>query len=95
MTNPEHQRRGLEVRTVAAATRFMERSTLDFGLFACDPPLPRFYARSGGWPVVPDVVLIGSRDDGALRSDVLGKVVLMRMFSAKRGRCIAAARHDD
>jgi hypothetical protein len=61
----------------------MECSNLDIGLFSCDPPLASFYARAGGWPVVEDVVLIGSRHEDALRSDTLGKVVLMRLFSAK------------
>lgn len=88
MTDPDRQRRGLGSRTVAAATRCMERSTLDIGIFTCDPPLARFYAQAGSWPVAPDVILIGSKNEAALRSDTLGKVVLMRLFSQK---AIAAA----
>jgi hypothetical protein len=83
MTDPAHQRRGLGSATVAAATRWMERSDLDVGVFTCDPPLAGFYAKAGAWPVVADVVLVGSRQHGALRSDVLEKVVLMRLLSGK------------
>ncbi|WGS45362.1 GNAT family N-acetyltransferase [Burkholderia sp. JSH-S8] len=88
MTDPAWQGRGLGLRTVAAATRCMERSNLDIGIFTCDPHLVRFYAQAGKWEVARNVVVIGSRDEGALRSDTLGKVVLMRLFSA---RAIAAA----
>jgi hypothetical protein len=52
-------------------------------LLSVGPRLASFYARAGAWRGVPDVVLIGSRDVHALRSDSLGKVVLMRLFSAK------------
>ncbi|AZE11129.1 hypothetical protein C4K10_2849 [Pseudomonas chlororaphis subsp. aureofaciens] len=83
MTDPDCQGQGLGLRTVAAATRCMEHSHLDIGVFTCDPPLARFYARAGGWTIAPDVVLTGNRHDGALRSDTLGKVVLLRLFSAK------------
>ncbi|WP_210250656.1 hypothetical protein [Mesorhizobium sp. SARCC-RB16n] len=61
----------------------MEHSGIDFGVFTCDPPLAGFYSRVGAWPIVPDAVLVGSRATGALRSDTLGKVVLMRLFSPK------------
>ncbi|WDH25788.1 GNAT family N-acetyltransferase [Pseudomonas chlororaphis] len=88
MTDPACQGQGLGLRTVAAATRCMEHSNLDIGVFTCDPPLARFYARAGGWPIAPDVVLIGNRHEMALRSDTLGKVVLLRLFSPK---AIAAA----
>lgn len=82
-TDRDYQGRGFGLRTVAAATGWLERSNKDFGIFTCDPRLARFYARAGAWPVVPDVVLIGSRDEGALCSVSLQKVVLMRLFSAK------------
>ncbi|MCG7508632.1 GNAT family N-acetyltransferase [Mesorhizobium retamae] len=83
MTDPGRQRQGLGLRVVSAATRCLERSSLDIGVFTCDPPLVRFYAQAGCWPIAPNVVLIGSRHPGALRSDALGKVVLMRLFSLK------------
>jgi GNAT superfamily N-acetyltransferase len=82
-TDPDYQGRGLGSRTVGAATHYIEHSTTDIGIFTCDPPLASFYARAGAWPVVPDVILIGSRHDGALSSVSLQKVVLMRLFSAQ------------
>jgi GNAT superfamily N-acetyltransferase len=93
MTDPQYQGRGLGLRAVAAATRCLARSNLDIGLFTCDPPLARFYERAGQWPVVSNVVLMGSHDDAALRSDVLGKVVLMRLLSAK-ARAAASGLQD-
>jgi len=87
-TDKAYQGRGFGLRTVAAATKWIEQSKADFGIFTCDPPLARFYALAGDWPVVADVTLIGSRDEGALCSASLQKVVLMRLFSAK---AIAAA----
>jgi predicted N-acetyltransferase YhbS len=82
-TDPDYQGRGLGTRVVAAATRSIEHSTIDIGIFTCDPPLAAFYARAGAWPIARDVILIGSAHDGALSSAALGKVVLMRLFSAK------------
>src|SRR5262245_25943816 len=91
-TDPEYQGRGFGSRIVGAATRYIEQSTIDFGVFTCDPPLARFYARAGAWPVAVDVVLIGSHDDGALTSMALQKVVLMRLFSAKAQAAAAQLR---
>lgn len=92
-TDLNFQARGFGLRTVAAATRWIEQSPVDFGVFTCDPPLAHFYARAGAWPVVKDVVLIGSRADGALRSDLLGKAVLMRLFSAKARAAASTLSH--
>lgn len=82
-TDPAHRRAGLGARTVSAATQWMAASGLDIGVFTCDPPLARFYARAGDWPTAAHVTLIGSRAAGAPRSDTLNKVVLMRLFTAK------------
>ena len=82
-TDPDYQRRGFGSRIVGAATRYIEQSTVDIGLFTCDPPLAGFYARAGAWPVIPNVVVVGSNHDGALNSVSLQKVVLMRLFSTK------------
>ena len=92
-TDPDYQGRGLGLRTVAAATRYIEHSTTDIGIFTCDPPLAGFYARAGAWPVAPDVILIGSHHEGALSSMSLRKVVLMRLFSAKAQAAAAQLRH--
>lgn len=83
VTDPVFRGRGFGIRTVSAATRWIERSGADFGIFTCDPPLTRFYAQAGGWPVARDVVLVGGRSEAALRSDTLGKVVLMRFLTGK------------
>lgn len=90
MTDPAHQGRGLGLRTVAAASRFMKRSNLDFGIFTCDPPLAGFYAQAGEWQIMPNVVLVGGHHEDALRSDSLKKVVLMRLFSDKAVAAAAA-----
>jgi GNAT superfamily N-acetyltransferase len=89
-TDRAYQRRGLGARTVAAATRCIEDSDTDIGIFTCDPPLAYFYERAGGWPIAPDVVLIGSSHPDALNSARLGKAVLMRLLST-RARTMAAA----
>ncbi|MDW5418155.1 GNAT family N-acetyltransferase [Iodobacter sp. CM08] len=79
-TDPTYQRQGLSRLVVNAATRWIENSLIDIGLFTCDPPLAMFYAKAG-WPTVLDVALIGSQDAGALSSKELGKVVLLRLLS--------------
>src|SRR5918994_615122 len=71
-TDPDFQRRGLATRVVAAATRGIELSDADFGMFTCAPHLAPLYARAGGWTVAPDAVLLGSRDAEALTSTSLG-----------------------
>lgn len=92
-TDPDYQGRGLGLRTVAAATRWIEQSDTDFGIFTCKPSLAYFYERAGAWPVVPDVALIGSRDEGALSSESLQVAVLMRLFSAKARTYESMLRH--
>ncbi|MFB0844775.1 GNAT family N-acetyltransferase [Paenibacillus oleatilyticus] len=83
-TDPEYHGQGLGLRTVAAATQWIEKqSDIDFGIFTCEPFLAYFYNRAGAWTIVPDVVLIGSGDEGALSSESLDVVVLMRLFSEK------------
>jgi predicted N-acetyltransferase YhbS len=81
VTDPRVRGRGFGLGVVRDATRWMERSGAHLGIFTCDPPLAGFYERAGAWPVAPDVVLVGNRSDDALRSDTLGKVVLMRLFT--------------
>ncbi|WP_090514317.1 GNAT family N-acetyltransferase [Paenibacillus sp. cl6col] len=82
-TDPDYRGLGYGLKTVTAATRWMEQSGVDLGIFTCHPALADFYHRAGSWPAVPDVSLIGSRDEGALTSDSLQVAVLMRLFSAK------------
>ena len=92
-TDKEFWGRGFGSRTVAAATRWIERGGMDFGIFSCDPPLGSFYERAGSWAVVSDVVLLGSAHEGALSSAYLDKIVLMRLFSQKALSCEARLRN--
>lgn len=56
---------------------------IDVGIFTCHPDLAVFYKKAGDWEISPDVKLIGSHDVGALSSEDLNVVILMRLFSAK------------
>ncbi|MEN9659206.1 MAG: hypothetical protein RL571_2671 [Pseudomonadota bacterium] len=78
-TDPAYQRQGLSRLVVNAATRCIENSQADIGLFTCDPSLALFYAKAG-WPAALGVELIGSQDVGALSSKELGKVVVLRLL---------------
>jgi ribosomal protein S18 acetylase RimI-like enzyme len=82
-TDPDYQGRGFGSRVVTAATRAIEHSTVDFGVFTCDAPLVPFYTRAGAWQAAPEVELIGSQHAGALTSRGLRKAVLIRLFSEK------------
>jgi len=92
-TDPAYRRHGLGSLVVAAATRSILDSTVDLGLFTCDPPLTPFYERAGGWQVVPDVVLLGNQRPDALTSVGLGKAVLMRLVSDRAQRMALALEH--
>lgn len=93
-TDPEYRGYGFGLRTVAAATQWIEKQRdIDFGIFTCKPSLASFYNRAGAWPVLPDVVLIGSQDEGALSSESLDVIVLMRLFSEKSRDYESILRH--
>ncbi|OIK12440.1 GNAT family N-acetyltransferase [Bacillus sp. MUM 116] len=93
-TDPDYHGQGLGLRTVTAATQWIEKqSNIDFGIFTCKPPLASFYNRAGAWPIVPDVVLIGNRAEGALSSESLDVVVLMLLFSEKAKAYESILRH--
>lgn len=94
-TDPKYRGQGLGLRTVAAATKWIEKQRdIDFGIFTCRPSLASFYNQSGSWPVVPDVVLIGNMNEGALSSESLNLVVLMRLFSEKAKANESTLRHS-
>lgn len=93
-TDPNYQGQGLGLSTVSAATKWIEQSDADFGIFTCEPSLATFYKRAGAWPIVPSVTLIGSREEGALSSETLQVVVLMRLFSAKAHAYESKLRHS-
>lgn len=92
-TDPDWQRQGLGSQVVSAATRYIEASGADLGLFTCAPPLAAFYRQAGSWPVRPDLVLVGSLHPAALSSTLLGTVVLLRLFSAKARAASAEFSH--
>ena len=94
-TDPKYQGQGLGLRTVAAATKWIEKQRdIDFGIFTCQPTLASFYNHSGSWPVVQDVVLIGNMNEGALSSESLDVVVLMRLLSEKAKTYESTLRHS-
>ncbi|MES1053120.1 GNAT family N-acetyltransferase [Bacillus thuringiensis] len=83
-TDPDYRGQGIGLQTVATATQWIrEQSDIDFGIFTCEPSLADFYKRAGAWSVVPDITLIGSKDEKALSSEHIRVVVLMRLFSEK------------
>ncbi|WP_137937894.1 GNAT family N-acetyltransferase [Chitinivorax sp. B] len=88
-TDPAFQQQGLGRLTVQAATRCIEYSHADLGLFTCDPPLAAFYEKAG-WPSVQGIEVLGSLEAGALSSTTLGKAVLLRLLSP-HARAHAAA----
>lgn len=93
-TDPAYRGQGLGLRTVSAATQWIEKqSDIDFGIFTCEPSLAIFYNRAGAWSVVSDVALIGSRDEDALSSQSLDVVVLMRLLSEKAKAYEPSLRH--
>ena len=67
--DPVYQRRGLGSRVIAAATRYVEHSTIDIGIFTRDPVLQPLHERAGAWNDTPGVVLVGGFYEGALSSD--------------------------
>lgn len=93
-TDPDYHGQGLGLHTVTAATEWIEKqSDIDFGIFTCKPSLAPFYNRAGSWPVIPDVVLIGRKDEDALSSVSLEVVVLMLLFSKKAKSHKSMLRH--
>jgi len=91
-TDPDYQRRGLATLIVAAATSHLAHSGIDIGIFTCAPALVPLYQQAGGWQPAPAVVLIGSADPGALTSESLGVVVLLRLCSAQARAASATLR---
>jgi hypothetical protein len=92
-TDPDLLRLGLGGRVVSADRQHFAHSGVDLGVFTCAPQLAPFYAAAGGWPVAPDVTLIGSAADGALSSAALGVVVLLRLYSQRAQTAAATLLH--
>lgn len=83
-TAPRYRGQGFGLRTVAAATNWVEQQKhFDFGIFTCHPSLASFYKQGGGWEIAPNMILVGNDQPGAISSIDLDVVVLIRFFSKK------------
>ncbi|RIK38313.1 MAG: GNAT family N-acetyltransferase, partial [Chloroflexi bacterium] len=92
-TDPAEQRRGYAQRVVRAASAYIADSGVDLGIFTCAPHLVAFYQEAGGWQPAPAVSLIGNSAPGALASNTLGVVVLLRLFSPRARAAADALSH--
>lgn len=89
-TRPEMRGRGLGERVVAAASNWLRAcGRYDIAAFSCDAELLPFYRRAAEWEAA-DVVLIANNEESALRSDALGKVVVLELLS-ERARAAEAS----
>lgn len=87
-THPAMRGRGLGARAVKAASDWLrDCGRYDIAAFSCDAGLLPFYRAAAGWEAA-DVVLLANGDENALRSDMLGKAVVLELLS---GRAQAAA----
>lgn len=83
-THPDYRGCGVGSTVVSAATEpLTAQADIDFGIFTCHPDLAVFYQAAGDWQISSDIILIASHDAGALSSESLNVVVLMRLFSEK------------
>ena len=80
VTAPKFRRRGFGRLVFEDATKYMEQERADIGVFTCDEALQRFYECSG-WSVSTRAPLIGGTRKKPFRSDELGKVTLLNLFS--------------
>ena len=82
-TQPEMRGRGLGERVVAAASDWLRAcGRYDIAAFTCDAGLLPFYRRAAGWEAA-DLVLVANDEESALRSDALGKVVVLELLSGR------------
>ncbi len=79
LTYPAFRRQGYGRQVVDAATRYIEGSDADLGLFTCAPRLRPFYAASG-WQPMDRVTLYGGPKDQPYPNDEL---VMMGFFSER------------
>ncbi|QND85199.1 Uncharacterized protein ChrSV_2973 [Chromobacterium vaccinii] len=82
-THPELRGRGLGERVVVAASDWLRTcGRYDIAAFSCDAGLLPFYRWAAGWEAA-DVVLVANENENALRSDTLGKVVMLELLSGR------------
>ncbi|MEG0944904.1 MAG: GNAT family N-acetyltransferase [Angelakisella sp.] len=83
-THPNDRGCGIGHSVVSAATQYIaQQENIDIGIFTCHPALAAFYEKAGAWETCTNVILLGSHEVGALSSEALDVVVLMRLFSEK------------
>ncbi|BEV71114.1 MULTISPECIES: GNAT family N-acetyltransferase [unclassified Paludibacterium] len=86
--HPAHRQSGIGQQLLQQAWQSLRRSSADFCVFTCDPPLKRFYEQAG-WQAMPGLILRGGRQTGALDSLSSGKTVLLRPISDKAHQSMA------
>lgn len=89
VTAAKFRRRGFGRLAFEAATKYMEQERADIGVFTCDAALRKFY-ECNGWSVSTKAPLVGGTKEKPFRSDELGKITLMKLFSDRA----KAARKD-
>lgn len=82
VVHPLFRNRGYGTALLRAAARFMSKQGADLSLFTCTPHLTAFYTK-GGWSPAPDACLVGGTRQKPFRSDRLGLVTMMRLYSDK------------
>lgn len=82
VTAPASRGKGFGARVFEEATEYMRKEGADIGVFTCDEPLRRFYER-GGWIVSRGSPLVGGTREKPFRSEDLGKVTMVRLFSPR------------
>ena len=94
VTRPCARGQGHGRRLATAARRTMRVRGADVGLFTCDRPLQRFYARAG-WDLLPGTVLVGGTPACPFPSDQPGfeKVTMGAFFTPEARRARSSFLH--
>jgi GNAT superfamily N-acetyltransferase len=80
VTKRSYRHKGYGHRIVQSATQYIREQNADIGVFTCDPQLQNFYANAG-WQVSMNSPLVGGTIEKPFRSDKLGKITLIQLFS--------------
>lgn len=93
VTKGSYRNKGYGHRIVRGATQYIREQNADIGVFTCDPHLQKLYT-SAGWEVAMNSPLVGGTTVKPFRSDKLGKITLIQLFSdrakASRSKIISA-----
>jgi len=82
VTMRSHRKKGYGQRVVQNATQYIKEQWADIGVFTCEPQLRAFYEKAG-WQAATGSPLVGGTSEKPLRSDELGKITLIQLFSAR------------